>query len=159
MLRDTPRFVETGGDTPFRLHFILLTCCLFLFLVTPATAGSGTGRDVETNPHDGSGCPFCHNAPVTLLTKEDPTAEERAERRAMKGDLTTICAECHERSAEKGHPVGMPPKLNRLDLPLDDDGTINCATTCHHVHTEDADLKRYMLRYSFDTLCLSCHDK
>ena len=36
---------------------------------------------------------------------------------------------------------------------------VNCATTCHHVHTTNPQLSKGKLRHPFDALCYSCHDK
>lgn len=116
------------------------------------------GVDERTNPHGDQKCAVCHKAPMELLTKEGPAENEISRRRMMRTDLIDLCSRCHKASVESEHAVGIPTKLNRKNLPLDPQGNITCATTCHDVHTKDPGLEKRMLRNSFDTLCLSCHD-
>lgn len=116
------------------------------------------GVDERTNPHRDQKCEVCHTSPTELLTKEGPAEDEILQRRVMRTDLIDLCVQCHKASVESEHTVGIPTKLNTGNLPLDPQGNITCATTCHDVHTKDPGLEKRMLRHSFDTLCLSCHD-
>jgi hypothetical protein len=72
--------------------------------------------------------------------------------------LNSVCIKCHNIS---GHKSGAKPILNKGNLPLDADGTINCATTCHNIHATTSDIahNRYFLRLPPEKLCFSCHDK
>ncbi len=116
------------------------------------------GVNEITNPHKDSNCKVCHLAPAELLTKEKPSASELLQKKQMRTDLTGLCATCHKASLETDHRVGIGTKLNKTPLPLDHQGNLNCATTCHDVHIKDPALSKKMLRDTFDALCLSCHD-
>lgn len=116
------------------------------------------GVDEKTNPHKDENCLVCHTASKELLMKGNPAESEAVQRRLMRTDLIDLCSRCHKASVESEHTVGIPTKLNRENLPLDPQGNITCATTCHDVHTKAPGLDKRMLRHSFDTLCLSCHD-
>lgn len=118
------------------------------------------GVDEKTNPHkEDDKCGVCHKASTEVLTKENPAENEVGQRRQMTTDLVDLCSRCHKASIEAGeHRVGMPTRLNRENLPLDHQGNMTCATTCHNVHTKDPGLEKNILRMPFDTLCLSCHD-
>lgn len=116
------------------------------------------GVDEKTNPHKDEKCQACHTAPNDLLAKENAAEAEIIQRRQMRTDLIDLCVQCHRASQEAEHTVGMGTKLNRENLPLDHEGKITCATTCHDVHTKDPDFMRGLVRHSPDKLCLSCHD-
>ena len=123
-----------------------------------------TGTSFGTDAHGGKGCAFCHAADENLLKgviKGEVRGEEAlSASRRMKSDLVTTCRTCH-RDEGDDHVVGVAPKMNRHDLPLDDEGKMNCATTCHNVHPPDESdekVKRGLLRISPDKLCFSCHD-
>jgi predicted CXXCH cytochrome family protein len=117
------------------------------------------GVDEKTNPHRDEKCFVCHRASKEILTKGNPTEGEVIQRKMMRTDLIDLCSRCHKAAIEAGeHSVGISTKLNRENLPLDHQGNITCATTCHDVHTKDPGLAGRMLRKPFDTLCLSCHD-
>ncbi|MBI1921777.1 MAG: cytochrome C [Geobacter sp.] len=106
---------------------------------------------------DAESCTTCH-----LL----PEADLRSwwtfpwNKRKLKGEGPAgVCAECHEQSSF-GHGIGKRPELNRADLPLDNDGRITCATTCHEFHQKDGEVfSQYHLRLSVNELCFSCHEK
>lgn len=117
-----------------------------------------TGIDEKTNPHKDEKCQVCHTAKSELLTKEFVAEAEVAQRRQMRTDLVDLCVQCHRASAETEHTVGMVTKLNKENLPLDHEGKITCATTCHDVHTKDPALMKNFIRHPVNTLCLSCHD-
>ncbi len=118
------------------------------------------GVDEKTNPHKDENCVVCHIASKELLTKVVPAESEAVQRRFMRTDLIDLCSSCHRDrvSTESEHSVGVPTKLNRENLPLDPQGSITCATTCHDIHTKNPGLKKGLLRHPYDTLCLSCHD-
>lgn len=153
-----------------RTNLLLLTACCLLPAVlsscqsvTPGMAVNKTnprflkeaGVDENVNPHKDGVCKACHSADKDLLNKEVPTETEVAQRKLMRTDPVNLCVTCHKASLESEHVVGIETKLNRNNLPLDHQGNITCATTCHDVHSKDLGL---MLRHPFDTLCLSCHD-
>ena len=116
------------------------------------------GVDEKTNPHMDQKCQICHTAPDELLKKENPADNEIILRRLMRTDLINLCSQCHKASAENEHTVGVETKLNRQNLPLDHEGKITCAATCHDVHTKAPGLSRFFLRVDPNTLCFSCHD-
>ncbi|MBI5894067.1 MAG: hypothetical protein HZB79_10585 [Deltaproteobacteria bacterium] len=116
------------------------------------------GVDEKTNPHRNEKCFVCHTASKDLLTKESPAENEFIQIKLMRTDLINLCAVCHKAQAESRHSVGIPAKLNRENLPLNQQGNITCAATCHNVHTKNIDLAKKMLRRPFNNLCLSCHD-
>ncbi|MEK7851887.1 MAG: hypothetical protein AAB275_08380 [Deltaproteobacteria bacterium] len=116
------------------------------------------GVDEKTNPHIDRKCQVCHTAPDALLAKENPADNEIPRRRLMRTDLINLCSQCHKASAENEHVVGVETKLNRQPFPLDHQGRITCAITCHDVHTKDTALGRFFLRQYPNSLCFSCHD-
>ena len=116
------------------------------------------GVDEKTNPHSEEKCQVCHTAPNEVLTKENAAEAESVQKRQMRTDLVDLCVQCHKGRVESEHVVGVPTNLNREILPLDHEGKITCATTCHDVHTKDPGLVRGLVRHPVDTLCLSCHD-
>lgn len=117
------------------------------------------GVDEKTDPHKGQKCQVCHTAPDALLIKENPSNDESVQRKLMRTDLINLCYQCHKASAENEHKVGIKTKLNRQNLPLDHEGKIACAVTCHDMHTtaKKPDLKRFFLRQDTNSLCFSCH--
>lgn len=110
------------------------------------------------NPHGATGnCEVCHVLPEKKL-KGFFTWE--SEKRKLRADLVALCTECH--GVGFGHGVGQKPAMNREKLPLDKDGTITCAVTCHNMHQKapaDPHQEHYHLRLPVDRLCSSCHDK
>lgn len=116
------------------------------------------GVDEKTNPHKDENCVVCHMATKELLTKEGPGEKEIVQRRFMRTDLIDLCVRCHGGPLEYEHSVGVPTKLNKENLPLDPQGNITCATTCHDVHTKKQGFAKGMLRLPFNDLCFSCHD-
>lgn len=162
----------------FKFHnskFLLFAihCSLFTALVScqpPALTPKGTvinktnpnflkeaGVDEKTNPHRDQKCQVCHTAPDELLAKENPAENETIRRKLMRTDLINLCSQCHKTSAENEHLVGVATKLNRQNLPLDHEGKITCATTCHDAHTKNPGLGRFFLRADPNSLCFSCH--
>lgn len=110
-----------------------------------------------TNPHGPDGdCSICHVAPVSKLRGWFVFPSTK---RQMKADPNTLCRQCH--GVSFGHGVGKKPAMNRDDLPLSADGTINCALTCHDMHisnVDDPSQQRLHLRFPNTKLCQSCHD-
>jgi len=118
----------------------------------------------DRNPHLDRSCNACHIADISFL---DEVAGGRAKgKRAvgkakeMKGDLNMVCTACH--AADDGdHAIGIVPKTNKHDLPLDSKGEMTCATTCHNVHLQpdaDEEMKKGLLRMAPEKICFSCHD-
>lgn len=116
------------------------------------------GVDEMTNPHKSGNCQVCHLAPSDLLTKEKSSENELLQKKQMRTDSISLCTTCHKAAIESEHRVGIGTKLNKENLPLNHQGDMTCATTCHDMHTKEPALTRYLLRKPFDALCLSCHD-
>lgn len=110
------------------------------------------------NPHKGGNCNVCHKAAVETLESSGQSEREVLSRRSMQTDLVRLCDDCHEASKWPHHLTGIKPKNNKSNLPLDSNGFITCATTCHNIHTTDPELSKGKLLDSFDNLCLSCHN-
>ena len=117
----------------------------------------------QENPHiSENDCANCHSAEPTLLLTARKGQVSSANKlyspaRLMKYDLNRLCIRCHK-GGEGDHAVSLKPEINRHSLPLDKEGRINCATTCHDVHPGHKDSRGY-LRQPARELCLSCHDK
>ncbi len=99
---------------------------------------------------------------------------------SFKKDIVTLCRECHSVVHQMSHPVDIRPGGDvQALLPLDQEGTITCAT-CHDPHSEPFSAEPYVSRslverlkglFSSDgfltyflrmpntqgQLCLSCH--
>lgn len=128
---------------------------------------AGSAEAVVPNPHTESGdCGICHVASVEKLRSWFTFGSTK---RKMKVDLNQMCQQCHTIEPTHaggffgtgvGHATGKPTKLNRVGLPLAEDGTITCATTCHnmHVKSDDIHLQTNLLRINVNSLCLSCHN-
>jgi len=109
------------------------------------------------SPHKVNGkCQECHVESEDTLNSWFTFGSTK---RKLKLDFNATCIQCH--GLDFGHGVGKTPKLNREGLPLDKDGKIVCAITCHNMHIESDDLlqDRYHLRVKGGGLCLSCHNK
>lgn len=75
------------------------------------------------------------------------------------GGPDMVCKRCHP-SMLINHKVGVITRLNRENLPLDEEGRITCAYTCHNVHPEgNSDFEKKLLRMEVNKICFSCHDK
>lgn len=100
----------------------------------------------ESYPHfSKDGCKACHLTHNAKSLIKDPV---------------TLCKECHPTAHAKDHRVGIKTKINKANLPLDGDGNIVCAYTCHNMHPEKGSaFENNLLRTDPDTLCLSCHEK
>lgn len=118
------------------------------------------GVDESTDPHREKKCQVCHIASNEVLAKENALESEIIRRKQMRTDLIDLCVQCHRDRSSEGaeHVVGVRTKLNRENLPLDHEGKISCATTCHDMHIKDPGLMGSLMRHPVNTLCLSCHD-
>ena len=131
-------------------------------IVTLSVAGSGVAEESAKvsmpNPHSDKGdCATCHVAPAEKLRSWFTLSSTK---RQLVADPTTLCQKCH--GVSFGHGVGKKPDMNRADLPLDDQGNITCALTCHNMHisgVSDQKQLHYHLRLPNDDLCNSCHNK
>lgn len=109
------------------------------------------------SPHSSNGdCSLCHVIPVEKLHSWFVFTSTK---RQLKGGPVEVCQKCH--GSGFGHATGRRTSQNHSKLPLNDDDTITCATTCHQMHIRAEDPKQtfYHLRLPVDSLCISCHDK
>lgn len=130
-----------------------------LLTSTLALAGPhDAGQTRMKNPHsDGGDCALCHVASKESLNSWFTFGSTK---RALIADPVALCQKCH--GVSFGHGVGKKPKINRAELPLDADNSINCALTCHDMHlAEPVDAKQghFHLRLPISKLCISCHNK
>jgi hypothetical protein len=133
--------------------FILIAALLFMSV--------GTGMAEETGkpltyPHDDKGnCDICHMASESDLRSWFTFGSTK---KRLRKDYNGLCQQCH--TVDMGHGVGKRPQMNRERLPLDGDGKIACAITCHNMHikSDDREQAKFHLRTPVDTLCRSCHD-
>lgn len=135
-----------------------------LFLLTYAISFA---EDPKVSPHSESGdCAICHVAPADKLRGWFVLGSTKRE---MKDNLNQVCLKCHPLeiahadnflAVGKGHAISKKPEVNLKNLPLADNGTINCATTCHNIHVtaDNADLYPKRLRVPTNDLCTSCHN-
>jgi predicted CXXCH cytochrome family protein len=134
-----------------------------LFLATSTSYAD----EQKVNPHSDSGdCAICHVASRDTLRGWFVFGSTKRE---LKDDLNKICLKCHtvepthaggSLGVGKGHATGKKPAINRKNLPLSSDGTVNCATTCHnmHVSSDERFLQAKHLRLTVNDLCYSCHN-
>lgn len=109
----------------------------------------------KINPHTGKGnCQLCHVATEDDLNGWFTFASTK---RAFRKDFNELCRQCH--GVQFGHGIGKAPSMNKLDLPLDAEGRIACAITCHNMHVKSDDMvqQKYHLRFTQFKLCVSCH--
>lgn len=142
----------------FRKHSVavgLFVVLLFVSFVGIATAETG---DSKGNPHTSrDNCGVCHLLPKNKL---ESFFTSSAMKRQLRADHVTLCRGCHDVRID--HGVGKAPEMNREGLPVAEDGTITCATTCHSMHVKNpADEKQeyYHLRLPIAKICFSCHEK
>lgn len=143
---------------------LVLPTILFIGAMTISESNSIAAIDSNTqnthakNPHGiDADCSICHVASVEKLRGWFVFPSTK---RQLVADPTSICRNCH--GVSFGHGIGKKPHMNRADLPLGADGTINCALTCHEMHISGVDddiQQHYHLRLSPSKLCVSCHDK
>ncbi len=111
---------------------------------------------LPTKLNNNAHCIICHTTAakddIVIVTSDAPAVQ-------INKDLNAICLSCHSRSY--GHGIDNKPLVNRNNLPLNSDGKISCAITCHNMHARSSDLvqSRYYLRLPASELCLSCHIK
>ncbi len=139
--------------------FSRMAALVFLAPLSMAWAqGEITSSAKSVNPHtESANCEVCHMVPEAELKSLSVPGSKM---RSLRADLVTVCRQCH--GVGFGHGVGKKPEMNRESLPLDTDGTITCAITCHSMHLKDATdwhQKRYHLRLPIEKLCISCHNK
>lgn len=117
-----------------------------------ARADEGGENIRKTSPHTVSGnCEVCH-----VMTEDDLRSffTFPSNKKKLRKDFNETCRQCH--GVQFGHGVGKIPKMNRDTLPLDAEGKIACAITCHEMHG-NGDRSGKHLRLPIDKLCLSCH--
>ncbi len=123
--------------------------------------------EVKVSPHTDSGdCLVCHVAPADKLRSWFALGSTKRE---LKHDLIKVCTNCHTVKPDEangiavgiGHATAKKPETNHQNLPLSNDGTINCATTCHNMHVtaDDRRQQKQHLRLPVNSLCIACHDK
>ena len=137
----------------------IVTAGFMVLALSGAVSGSEeiTSPKGKVSPHgEDADCSVCHVASEADLRSwfTFPSTKKK-----FKADYNTLCRQCH--GVDFGHGVGNKPALNRGGLPLDAQGAIACAVTCHNMHikSDDATQNRYHLRTSRENLCFSCHDK
>lgn len=146
----------------YRAVLIMVIITLVQMLHSPAADAAGGDPAARAahgpSPHNENGtCSICHVAPADTLRSWFAFGSTK---RALVADPTTLCRTCH--GVSFGHGIGKRPALNRDSLPLNNDGTINCALTCHDMHisgTDDPLQQRNHLRLQQDRLCFSCHNR
>jgi len=130
---------------------------LLLPLAAYALEGQLDQAGKRPSPHLSKGeCQVCH-----LETEETLNSwfTFGSTKRKLRLGFNELCQQCH--GLDFGHGVGKVPSQNLRDLPLDAEGKIACAVTCHNMHIVAADptQNRFHLRDKFGNLCLSCHKK
>lgn len=140
----------------------VMICAVLVLSVAVCPAEDG-----RPSPHSESGdCLLCHVAPADKLRSWFTSGSTKRE---LKYDLNQVCLQCHTVKPThaggfvgvgQGHAIGKKPEINTQNLPVAQDGTITCATTCHNVHviSEDKRLQRKRLRLPVNSLCMSCHN-
>lgn len=133
---------------------------LGLFLLAASVGAEDLKAQTQNipNPHNDNGdCALCHVAPVEKLRGWFVLGSTK---RQLVADPVHLCLKCHK--AAFGHGIGKKPAMNRAGLPLNDDGTITCAITCHDMHItggEDQMQMRFHMRLPVNKLCASCHNE
>jgi hypothetical protein len=125
-----------------------------------ASGESGAEQEIKKpSPHGVKGsCQICHVEIEERLNRWS-LFSFGIDKKKLTMDYNALCRQCH--GIAFGHGVGKISKLNREDLPMDMDGKIACAITCHdmHINSDDRTQNHYHLRYEKNKLCLSCHNK
>lgn len=148
------------NDISARNYSVTLKVIVFstvISLCSFASGGAAENIEKRPSPHGIDGmCQVCHVEPEDTLTGWFTSG---ARKRSMILDSNALCRQCH--GIDFGHGVGEIPRLNREDLPMDKDGKIACAITCHNMHikSDNHAQNKYHLRLSIPNLCLSCHKK
>lgn len=139
-------------------HHVTVGALVSVLVFSCTGRASSEALQTDVNPHSSpENCEICH-----LLPKEKmgDFFTSQAMKRQLRDDYVTLCKQCH--GTGFGHGVGKKPDMNREGLPLADDRTITCATTCHAMHVKnsaDHEQEHYHLRLSMTKLCFSCHEK
>lgn len=140
---------------------INIIVALFCLAIIPtASIAQKTGQEKPEGklyPHGRQGnCQICHVESEESLNSWFTFGSSK---RKLKTDYNSICRQCH--GVDFGHGIGKIPEMNREDLPMDQEGRIACAITCHnmHIQADDSLQNRFHLRYSYTRLCTSCHNK
>ncbi len=142
------------------IRYGLCSGLLYVCMVSPVLAYLGAGLKTPglANPHrEAADCSVCHVAPEDKLKSWYTLPSTK---RKLVSGANEVCLKCH--TPGMGHGVGKRPDMNVNGLPLDDDGAITCATTCHNMHirpTENVLQNRFMLRAVDPQLCLMCHTR
>jgi hypothetical protein len=147
-----------------RIALDAIVVSLAVLLLSTATCPA---EDIKVNPHsEGGDCAVCHVAPPDKLRGWFVFGSTKRE---MKADLNQLCLQCHTVKPEPegslgvgiGHATGKKTAINHENLPLANDGTITCATTCHNMHvtSDNRQLHLKHLRVPANLLCVSCHDR
>lgn len=147
------------NNTSLKMPTFLLACLFAFSAVYSHAAGDPKARELYgASPHNENGdCAQCHVAPREKL---ESWLTFGSTKRQLHADHNALCRKCH--GVSFGHGAGKKPAMNRANLPLSSDGTINCALTCHDMHVvseDNPDQQRLHLRMPLVKLCLSCHDK
>ena len=150
------------------MRIIALNAVSMTFVVLFISGTVCAAEGVRVNPHTDAGdCAICHVAPADKLRGWFVFGSTKRE---LKGGLNQLCQKCHTIEPDPadgslgvgiGHATGKKTAINRENLPLSSDGTINCATTCHNMHVTSDDRHQQLkhLRSPANTLCVSCHDR
>ncbi|MDT8318795.1 MAG: hypothetical protein RQ824_12535 [bacterium] len=154
---------KKGMTCKYALFFKLPSLSMAAFLILGGCSLPAMLKKKVERPHLKLQCNACHKAPDELLLRVKKGAGkggDQGEARAMKSDLNGLCLDCH-RAGNNDHSIAKVPKINNSNLPLDSDGRITCATTCHDVHTKNSvntAVIKGLLRIPPEDLCFSCHD-
>lgn len=138
--------------------FIIIPVIAFSFFEPQHGVNSTEPLKHSKSPHkDDIDCKICH-----IASKDDLKSwfTFSSTKRKMIADPVVLCVKCH--GTGFGHGTGKKPDINVTDLPLNTDGTITCAITCHNMHIsefKDKAQERFYLRYDNVKLCKSCHNK
>ena len=137
------------------MRALLATGWVVVVLAGAAHADEAATPPSKINPHTRKGnCQLCH-----VATEDDLTSwfTFTSTKKKFRKDFNELCRQCH--GVQFGHGVGKAPMMNTRDLPLDGEGKIACAITCHNMHVKSADLpqQKYHLRFPQRELCASCH--
>jgi len=116
------------------------------FFLCAATQALATGDRASAHPSI-TDCGACH------LTGQDVDRTHAAKLLAAQ---EILCARCHERTLEIGHPSGFTPRRQLpAEYPLDWKGDMTCST-CHTPHGRTPGLLRGTLKAR--EFCQACHE-
>jgi hypothetical protein len=141
---------------------LLLALIILISFSHQSIASGDSGEEQVTkkpSPHGVKGsCQVCHVETEDRLNRWS-LFSYGIDKKKLTLDYNALCRQCH--GVDFGHGVGKSTKFNKEDLPMDMEGKITCAITCHdmHIKSDDRTQSRYHLRYEKNRLCLSCHNK